>query len=216
MAGHSIKLPHKEFLTKTEATKFFKEMLENYNDGDRVSSIDDDNILFDLVQRHPEVEEKVGTGIEYFYKDRSPNHPTSCFHIKRNDGSTTDFSIKTCINNANPTLLQDFYSACRTAISPKLIEEKKQLFSKGEVPCSITGELVTIDNSEYRHTQPSFRDIVNNFIIAENLEITSDMIIENDDMQYVTSFKSQELADMFNAFHEECANLEIVKKFVRR
>lgn len=216
MAEHSIKLPHKEFSTKKEATQFFKEMLENYTNGDKVSSVDDDNILFDLVQRHPEVEEKVGTGIEYFYKDRSPNHPTSCFHIKRNDGSTTDFSIKTCINNANPTLLQDFYSACRTAISPRLIEEKKQIFSYGEVPCSVTGELVAIDNSEYRHTQPRFRDIVKNFIFSENLEITSDMIVENDDMQYVTSFKSQELADKFNTFHAECSNLEIVKKFVRR
>lgn len=215
MAGHSIKLLHKEFLTKKEAIIFLKEMLEKYEDKDRVSLIDDD-ILFDLVQRHPEIEEKVGIGIEYFYKDRSANHPTSCFHIKRNDGSTTDFSIKTCINNDNPTLLQDFYSACRTSISQRLIEEKKQLFSSEEVPCSITGELVTIDNSEYRHTQPRFRDIVNNFIIAEKLRITSDMIVENDDMQYVTSFKNQELADKFNAFHEGCAKLEIVKKFVRR
>lgn len=215
MAGHSIKLLHKEFLTKIEAINFFKEMLEKYDDGDRVSLIDDD-ILFDLVQRHPEVEEKVRMGIEYFYKDRSANHPTSCFHIKRNDGSATDFSIKTCINNANPTLLQDFYSACRTSISQRLIEEKKRLFSNEEIPCSITSELVTIDNSEYRHTQPRFRDIVNNFIIAENLKITSDMIVENNDMQYVTSFKNQELADKFNAFHEGCAKLEIVKKFVRR
>ena len=211
-----INLPHKVFSTKKEATQFFKEMLENYNDGDTVSSIDDDNILFDLIQRHPEVNEKVGIGINYFYRDQSPDHPTSCFHIKRNDGSSTDFSIKTCINSANPTLLQDFYSACRTAVSSKLIEEKRQIFSNGEVPCSITGELVTSDNSEYRHTQPRFRDMVNNFIIEEKLEISSDMIVENADMQYITSFKDKVLANKFNTFHTANANLEIVKKFVRR
>jgi hypothetical protein len=216
MASHQINLAHKEFSTKKEATEFFKEMLENYNDGDRVLSIDDDNILFDLIQRHPEVAEKVGVGINYFYRNQSPNHPTSCFHIKRKDGSNTDFSIKTCINSTNPTLLQDFYSACRTAVSPKLIEEKKQIFIHGEVPCSITGELVTSDDSEYRHTQPQFRDIVNNFILEENLEIISDMIVENADMQYITSFKNKELADKFNTFHSEYANLEIVKRFVRR
>jgi len=215
MAGHPINLQHRQFSTKTEAISFFKEMLESYNDRDTVSSIDD-NILFDLIQRHPEVEEKVGTGIDSFYRDISPNHPTSCFHIKRNDGSTTDFSIKTCINNANPTLLQDFYSACRTAVSSKLIEEKKQIFIHGEVLCSITGEFVTSDDSEYRHTEPRFRDIVNNFIISENLEITNDMIVENADMQYITSFENQELANKFNNFHSDCANLEIVKKFVRR
>jgi len=215
MAGHPINLPHRQFSTKTEATSFFREMLENYNDGDTVSSIYD-NILFDLIQRHPEVEEKIGVGIASFYKDTSPNHPTSCFHVKRNDGSSTDFSIKTCINNASPTLLQDFYSACQTAISSKLIEEKKQIFSHGEVPCSITGEVVTIDDSEYRHTQPRFRDIVNNFIISEGLTITNDMIVENADMQYITSFENQELADKFDTFHSGCANLEIVKKFVRR
>ncbi|MDP2850542.1 MAG: DCL family protein [Sulfuricurvum sp.] len=216
MAGYSIKLPHKEFSTKTEARQFFKDMLACYNDGDVVSSDDDDNILFDLIQRHPEVEEKVGIGINCFYRDQSPDHPTSCFHIKRNDGSTTDFSIKTCINSANPTLLQDFYSACRAAVSPRLIEEKKLLFSQGEVPCAVTGELVTYDNSEYRHTQPRFRDIVNNFIIAEELEITNDMIVANADMQYITSFANQKLADKFNTFHLECANLGIVKKYVRR
>ncbi len=213
--AYKINLPHKEFSTKKEATQFFKEMLENYNDGDTVSSIDD-NILFDLIQRHPEVKEKVGVGISYFYRDQSPNHPTSCFHIKRNDESNTDFSIATCINSANPTLLQDFYSACRTAVSSKLIEEKRQLFIHGEVPCSITGELVTSDNAEYRHTQPRFRDIVNNFVIEENLEIASNMIVENADMQYVTSFEDSDLAEKFNTFHSRCANLEIVKKFVRR
>ncbi len=212
-----ITLPHKEFSTKKEATQFFKEMLDKYNDGDTVSSIDDDNILFDLIQRHPEVREKVGeTGINYFYRDLSPNHPTSCFHIKRNDGSNTDFSIKTCINSANPTLLQDFYSACRTAVSLKLIEAKRQIFSNGEVPCSITRELVTSDNSEYRHTEPRFRDMVNSFIIEENLVITSDMIVENADMQYVTSFKDEALANKFDTFHTTKANLEIVKKLVRR
>lgn len=216
MAGHQINLPHKNFSTKSEATQFFREMLDSYNDGEIVSSIDDDNILFDLIQRHPEAEEKIGIGISHFYRDRSPNHPTSCFHIRRADESTTDFSIKTCINNANPTLQQDFYSACRTAISPRLIEEKRQIFSNGEVPCFITGELVTSDNSEYRHTNPRFRDIVNNFIIAEHLEITNNMIVANADMQYISSFANQELADKFNTFHLECANLEIVKKFVRR
>lgn len=214
--ANKINLLHKEFSTKKEATLFFKEMLENYNDGDTVSSIDDDNILFNLIQRHPEVKEKVGVGISYFYRDQSPNHPTSCFHIKRNDGSNTDFSIGTCINSTNPTLLQDFYSACRTAVSSKLIEEKRQLFIHGEVPCSITGGLVTSDNSEYRHTQPRFRDIVNNFVIEEKLEIASSMIVENADMQYVTSFEDSELAEKFNTFHSKCANLEIVKKFVRR
>ena len=215
MAGHPINLRHRQFSTKKEATIFFKEMLESYSNGDTVSLIDD-NILFDLIQRHPEVEEKIGVGIASFYKDRSPNHPTSCFHIKRNDGSSTDFSIKTCINNASPTLLQDFYSACRTAISSKLIEEKKQIFIDGEVPCAITGELVTSDASEYRHTQPRFRDIVNNFIISESLIITNDMIVANADMQYITSFKNQELATKFNNFHSDCASLEIVKKFLRR
>lgn len=216
MAGHQINLPHRNFSTKSEATQFFKEMLDSYNDGEIVSSMDDDNILFDLIQRHPEVNEKIGIGIRHFYRDRSPTHPTSCFHIKRTDESTTDFSIKTCINNATPTLQQDFYSACRTAISQRLIEEKRQIFINGEVPCSITNELVTSDNSEYRHTTPRFRDIVRNFIISENLQITDDMIVPNGDMQYETSFADQELAERFNIFHLRCANLEIVKKFVRR
>ena len=216
MASQPIILQHRQFSSKKDATEFFKNMLDSYNDGDIISSVDDDNLLFDLIQRHPEVETKIGVGIENFYRVKSQNHPTSCFHIKRTDGSTTDFSYSSCIKSSSPTLSQDFYSACRYAVSEKLINEKNEIFSNGEVNCSITGDIVTKDSSEYRHTNPRFRDIVNNFKIQEELDITPDMIVPNDDMQYATAFANQELATKFNDFHTECANLEIVKKFVRR
>lgn len=216
MPSHPITLEHKQFTSKHEATQFFKSMLERYNDGDTISSEEDDNLLFDLIQRHPEVNEKIGVGVECFFRDISPNFPTSCFHIKRKDGTTTDISYPTCIKSASPTVFQDFYSACRFSVSEKLIEEKRQIFSSAEVLCSITGEILSIDNSEYRHTRPAFRDIVNDFILSENLEVTADMIEENADMQYATRFANQTLTDKFNAFHSSRANLEIVKKFQRR
>ena len=91
MTYKTVNLPSITFKSKSAAIEYFKEMLNRYNDGDELSS-NDDEILFELLQCHPEMEGKIGVGVNRFYRDNSPIHPTSCFHIERIDGTTTDFS----------------------------------------------------------------------------------------------------------------------------
>jgi len=87
MTGHPVILPNKNFKTKNEAKNFFKEMLNRYQDKQELT-LEDDAILFERLQQHPEASDKIGAGIKRFYRDRSSNHPTSSFHIERTDGST--------------------------------------------------------------------------------------------------------------------------------
>ncbi|MFT6310357.1 MAG: hypothetical protein ACJAQS_000722, partial [Porticoccus sp.] len=204
-------LPSIEFKTKTEAKEFFKVMLHRYRDGDEIDSIDD-RYLFEVIQRHPEVKEKVGVGIKRFYRDRSDSHPTSCFHLERYDGVTTDFSLPTCISSQEPTLESGFYNACREAVSKNLIFQKKEKFKNGNVACFKTGEVVGFTESEYRHITPRFRDIVRQFIIVNEMKIEESMLAESEDMQYVTEFSASSMASEFKEFHAGLANLEIFKK----
>ena len=92
MARQTVDLPSISFKSKSEATAYFKKMLNRYHDGDELNP-DDDAILFELLQRHPEMDDKIGAGVKRFYRDKSPIHPTSCFHLERIDGTTTDFFL---------------------------------------------------------------------------------------------------------------------------
>jgi hypothetical protein len=214
MASHKVILPSKTFSSKKEAKTFFKEMLNKYNDGDVITGFDD-QLLYELVQRHPSLTMKCGVGIKCFYKDKSPEYKTSCFHLERTDGVKTDFSYPRCIDSTNPTVHQYFYSACRYAVSNKLTNKKKMIFDKGPVYCVKTNELLTFDSSEYKHTVPRFRDIVSEFITVKSIELTLDLFVDDMDMQYITKFSDQSMAIEFDIFHTEKSVLEMYKKYER-
>ncbi|WP_324833324.1 DCL family protein [Pseudomonas saxonica] len=216
MPAKPVVLPSRTFAAQGEATAFFKAMLARYGDGEFLNS-DDEDILYELLQRHPEADEKIGAGVQAFYRQRSPDHPTSCFHVLRVDGKKTDFGYPACITGRAPGLRHGFYEACRRSVVPELMHQKQQLFdfSPSGVRCVKTGELTTIHTSEYRHTEPRFRDIVSGFIQAKNLAITPSMVTVSKDMQYQTVFTDPAMAREFIEFHATVAKLEIFKKYVR-
>lgn len=211
MASHPVILPSITFKSKSDAKTFFSNMLNRYNDGDTLSDMDD-ILLFELLQRHPEVNDKIGVGISKFYRARSNSHPTSCFHLKRHDGSSTDFSVPSCINAKQRTIQQDFYDACRFSVTPALTKMKTELFKNRQIRCFMTEEVVDVKTSELRHTEPRFRDIVANFISKHQIKLTRDLIVDNEDMQYATKFTSDELTMSFIKYHSKVAKLEVFKK----
>ena len=204
------------FNSKSEAVKYFKEMLSRYDDGEEIDS-SDDAVLFELLQRHPEVDKKIGVGVNRFYRQKSPNHPTSCFHLERIDGTTTDFSYKDCISENSRTLEQKFYNACRYSVSQELIMKKEKLFSDagGILTCKKTGIAISIHDAEYRHTIPRFRDIVKDFILKYNITVSPLLFRESSDMQYVVEFADSELEELFKKYHTKKSNLAMFKKYER-
>lgn len=82
------------FGTKSEARIFFREMLNKYDVGDKVSAADE-KILRDAVLQHPLSGEIVGCGILGF-SVRTADYQTQCFWVNRTDNSTDKFSIYKC------------------------------------------------------------------------------------------------------------------------
>lgn len=96
----SIAIKTRSFDKAGDATTFFREMLNRYGIGDRVSE-EDALDLSALLERHDERDEKVGEGIAGFEvnvpPDDVPQLSKKCFWIVRTDGSKIDFSIGHCL-----------------------------------------------------------------------------------------------------------------------
>lgn len=213
---HPVELHSRKFATKTEAHDFFKDMLRKYEPGDTVSP-QHSRLLRELLSRHPEANEKIGSGIAGFFVDGT-EFGSQCFHLRRVDGTSTDFSYKTCVAGQPPSLQQEFYQACFSAVRDTIRARKKALFSKpGEtVACSATGSALSIEEAEFRHTSPTFSELVQDFIYSRSLAIHSGMLTTGQDNQYETEFKDPVLASQFMVFHDRNANLAIFHRSVGR
>ncbi len=204
-----VELPSKPFAKQSDATDFFRKMLNRYNDGQKIN-LEDSRLLFELLQRHPD--EKIGIGIDYFYKARNPEQPTSCFHIMRLNGEWTDFSYPRCIKGTKPTAEEYYYRACRFAVSPYLTEEKNKLFATGGVVRSSSGEMLTKDSSEYRHTEPTFKMLAEDFRRTKGLDVSMELFVEDRDMQYNVRFLDLSIVQDFIKYHKAHANLALFKR----
>lgn len=201
------------FAKQGDAHDFFKDMLSRYHDGQRISE-DDSKLLGELLERHPD-DDKIGPGVSFFYRAKSLDHPTSGFHVMQVDDNWTDFSYITCIKGEKPTVYDYFYRACRSSVSPYLTQKKNSLFDAGPVFCSVTGQPVTKDSSEYKHTTPAFRELVDRFAKTNGTQIEWSLFPPDRNRQYSVRFVDSELENKFVAYHMANANLAIVKKGVK-
>lgn len=220
MARHSVTLGEPrseyrtEFRTKEAAMLFFREMLGRYGNGETVGERDAALLLL-LLERHPEVLQKVGCGVKRFYRAATPKG-TDCFWLERDDGTVTDFSFKSCVDARGKTLFQEFAEACREAIQSDLDQRKKDHFAKhgdseGKVECEITGKKVAIYESHLDHKKPTtFEVIVHTFVAAHKLEIRPEMLNRPGDGEFAVTFVDKELERSFKSYHAEVAKLRII------
>ncbi|NIF53319.1 DUF3223 domain-containing protein [Burkholderia sp. Ax-1724] len=93
--GKRVVLDSISFDNQSQAKGFFKEMLNRYIPGERVSP-EDSAHLEGLFRRHPAYATKVGSGISYF-EVMPGDYGTQCFCAVRTDGSKEDFSYIRCV-----------------------------------------------------------------------------------------------------------------------
>ncbi|XKU42497.1 DCL family protein [Pseudomonas [fluorescens] ATCC 17400] len=209
-----VMLPTIQFKKQGEADAFFKAMLDSYDDKEYLNSADEE-LVYELLQRHPESETKIGCGVVGIFRAHSPDHPSSCFHVRRADGTETDFSYKTCVRGTSPSLKSRFYEACQRSITSIVTTQKRALFeaAEGKIACNKTGTPTTFSTSDYRHTHPRFRDIVEDFIKINNIVISESLLSKGADMQYSTTFIDPIMALTFAEYHKTVAKLEIFRRF---
>lgn len=194
------------FPTKAALTKHVSAML-----GKGVVTDDDHTFLLDLIERHPDRDIKVGCGIARFFVAAS-GQGTNCFWLERLDGSTTDFSFKSCITA--PSHESDVRQALRGLITGQVIAFRDSAFMMTEtVPCAITGVPVASPNAHVDHRPPkTFLALIRAFLASESVRI-NDVGVEGT-VDGVTSrtLLDVALAERWCRYHRENCDLQIVTK----
>ncbi len=193
---------------KTDATRRCKEALRRTEPTRRVND-HDELFLKELIELHPEANQKIGCGIDYFKVERN-QYGGRNFWLVREDGTETDFSYISCISAGSA--MADFAKACRTAVADDVIAFRDAAFAgKDYLTCPVIGERIFVDTAHVDHEHPGFKAIVDAFALT--LECPTREVEETRDGDVVTRFKRPEVADAFRAFHSERAALRVVSKY---
>lgn len=216
--GKPVDLATRSFDSQGAATAFFKEILNRYRPGTRVS--DEDSLeLSALLERHSEYATKVGCGVSHF-EVMATEHGTQCFRVVRTDGTGTDFSYPHCITGRAPSRKQEVCQAFRRAVRFDLYNARDKFFSEqadadGRVPCAVTGDLITKDEAHMDHRPPmTFEVIVTTFLSARGTSFDAVPLTTGQDEQVAPEITDTALADSFRTHHANVARLDIVKNTV--
>ena len=121
------------------------------------------SFFVDLLENHPECEEKIGIGIDYFYIQHNTfNRKAYHTMIKRLDGSTIDFSWLLCCKFQNRMADEDLSMAMRFAVRDDILKFRET----APIICNICKE--TSDecsgNFHVDHYNPPFRELKQRFL----------------------------------------------------
>lgn len=208
----SVKIGGNEFATKKDALTHYKTILNAYEFKEELNTSDFNDIM-DLLETHPRVKEKIGVGIDKV-RVAKVKYNTKSFELVRTDGSTEFFSYTKRIN-APKTSFTKFREVCRQAIQDDLRSVKLEYFEmhskKGMVKCQESNELAKYGELNVDHRQPNtFSVIVDRFIELNSLDIEKIEYIQVDGGP--NELKDKILKQEFRKYHQDKANLRIVKK----
>lgn len=206
-----------EFNTKAEATKWCQDLLYSSKGLEAIKGMDRFR-LFALLARHPEAEQKAGAGVQDFFVDQAPSggYGTVCFHVRRLDGTSTDFSFVTCIKGKAKTPWDDFRDAARLAVQDSLMDDKRAWFDQqgsDTAPCPETGEPITFQTAHVDHRPPMlFIEICRAYLEQRNLTPDYTWISTPADNQSRACITDPDCLAGWIAFHDEHADLQVISK----
>jgi hypothetical protein len=163
--------------------------------------------IFELLKRHPRVEEKIGAGIQLIRVVKN-FYGSQGFEILRVDGSVDDFSYKECIKPSS--LEAQFKAACRLAIDDQILACKDAFWKeRASVKCPFTGEEITRTRCVVDHAPPkTFEWIITSFIQIFQVKVEEVVLIKLP--RTLDSLPEGELKRAWQEFHRVNANLRVV------
>jgi hypothetical protein len=210
-----IEIGDKIFKTKKEATDFIRGILY----GNLLNMpLSDDGLVFvcDLLEKHPDKNEKIGVGVKSIITEEDANfHTTRHFSIIRNDNTKIDFSFNKCLTPNLNDPLKLFHSSARRAIADQILVVKDILFQKnmdadGNILCALTGEMIDKKSCHVDHIPPkTFDKIVSDFIDENKIDVSMLKYKEACD-GIGREFEDDKIKQLFSDYHEKVAKLRIV------
>ncbi len=197
-------------MNKKQKNEKCREILYKYDINAIVTNTDDIQFLLSIFENHSDWNNKNGNGVSSIsvilskYKNR-------CFQLNRIDGSSTDISIGESISNKSPLL--NIKGACRTAIYPIIVEFRKENVSYGFSKCSISGDILTKENTHIDHYDLTFDEMFKQWLKGKNVEELFSKINESKDNSFETFYTDSSIIEDFKNFHNANSKLRAVSKF---
>ncbi|MEZ4614736.1 MAG: DCL family protein [Caldilineaceae bacterium] len=202
-----------KFATKKDLLTRVRQILHSYKDGQTLNMFD---LAFigDLLNNHPQAEQKIGCGISSIFVKQNPVfHGNRGFWIRREDGTQTDFSFMECLSPSSQK--KKVLSAFRAAVEPFTFAFKQQFFDSladGIATCDYTGQVLTFVGSHVDHKPPNtFEKIFSDFIDNEDLDIAKiELLGGAQDNLIQDEIADPTIKDRWITFHNQQAELRVV------
>lgn len=158
----------------------------------------------DLIRNHSEMDEKIGCGIKYFQISKNKLNP-KYYHtdLIRVDGTTIDFSWKSCAKSKKSDCVENLKSAMREYITDDIWKFKKE----ANLICC----LCNVVNVEFHvdHNNPSFFELYNSFMEVNELQTPT---LFDDNQFYQAKFRNNDsyFAQSWLKYHRKYAKLQIL------
>lgn len=204
------------FARKGDAVEHFRRILYRYDVGVALPEPDATHIYW-LLERHPEAAAKIGAGVKVF-STRNALYGTRCFEVRRTDGSTTDFSIKPCLDGKPPSVFSEMSRALRSEAAEDTKQMKWHYFRESvhpekKVPCALTGRLVSLDEAEIDHVPPNtFKALVERFLNENGIIPENALLTPSRDNQYAPQLVDRALVERWRLFYRAHAAVRIVAR----
>lgn len=201
------------FKNKTEAKKFFSEILNRNEIGSELSG-DDFTHVKSLIEHHHNAVEKIGSGIEKIGVRRTKWGNSHRFVIIQTNGEEVALSYNTCLDGKTDSR-KKFVSACRRHVHKDLhrwkVKQIVQPKSEGMLKCVESGELIEFEEGQVDHKPPlTFSVIVKAFVQARKMN--TDQVAFVTDKDGMERLADEEVIADFREFHKEMAVLRILSK----
>lgn len=211
MATKPLDIGDLSFARKGDAAEHFRTILYRH-DADVALSEPDATYVYWLLERHPEAAAKIGAGVKEF-STRKAVYNTRCFEIRRIDGTTTDFSVRPCLDGKAPSAFAETLRALRTEVLEDIKQMKWQFFRtstqpEGKVACALTGRLLSLEEAMIDHAPPkTFKALVAQFLEENRIVPSEALLTPAKDNQYTPHLSDRDLAEKWRDFY--CANAAI-------
>lgn len=183
-------------------------------EGDLNSVIEGKDLEFMIdyfSQFHIHWKEKRGVGIKAIKRVKEPLYGKHrAFIIERTDNTSTDISY--WINKIQKkNYEQEFRQAMREVIKPQIMEYKRTAFETSSILiCPLTKSPIHIANSHVDHYEPTFDELIKEFIMKFRIRLTPDLFPADQDNQIIYDINDESIKINFYSFHRERANLRVV------
>jgi hypothetical protein len=204
MAAKPLDIGDLNFARKGDAAEHFRRILRRHDPGVALSEPDATHVYW-LLERHPEAAAKIGAGVKEF-TTRKAMFDTRCFEIRRIDGTTTDFSVKPCLDGKAPSAFAETLRGMRTEVVEDIKQMKWEFFRAsthpdGKAPCALSGRLLSLEEAMINHASPkTFKALAERFPEENRIVPGEALLTPAMDNQYTPRLADRDLAEKWWGF----------------